>query len=137
MVRLAEFYLRDFSRFDRGVLHDELETYLDEMCSMEDFCELEGLGILAKKMVEKKKDVSYPLVYLLLKLALILLVATASVERSFSAMDIVKNQLRNRIEDDWMNDNLVTYIEKDVFDSVKNEAIMQCFQKMYPRRGQL
>ena len=104
---------------------------------MKDFCELEALGILAKKMVDKKKNVSYPLVYLLLKLALILPVATASIERSFSAMDIVKNRLRNRMEDDWMNDNLVTDIEKDVFDSVKNEAIMQRFQKMYPRRGQL
>ena len=28
-----------------------------------------------------------------------------------------------------MNDNLVTYIEKDIFDSVKNETIMQRFQK--------
>ena len=37
----------------------------------------------------------------------------------------------------WMNDNLVTYIEKDVFDSVKNEVIMQHFQKMYHRQGQL
>ena len=54
-------------------------------------------------------------------------VATTSVERSFSAMDIVKNRLRNRMKDDWMNDNLVTYIEKDVFNSVKNEIIMQRF----------
>ena len=48
-------------------------------------------------------------------LALILPVATATVERVFSAMNFVKNQLQNRMGDQWLNDNLVVYIEKDVF----------------------
>ena len=38
------------------------------------------------------------LVYKLLTLALVLSVATASVERSFSAMKIVKTSLRNKME---------------------------------------
>ena len=50
-------------------------------------------------MVEMKKNVSYPLVYSLMTLALILLVATTTVERVFSAMNIIKNQLRNQIGD--------------------------------------
>ena len=48
-------------------------------------------------MVEMKNDVSYPLVYSLVTLTLILLVVTATVERAFSAMNIIKNQLRNQI----------------------------------------
>ena len=56
----------------------------------------------------------YPLVYLLLTHALILPVATASVERVLSAINIVKNRLRNRMGDEWMNDNLIVYIEKIV-----------------------
>ena len=51
-------------------------------------------------MVETKKHIVYPLVYRLLKLALVLPVATATVERSFSAMRIVKTYLRNRLGDD-------------------------------------
>ena len=47
-------------------------------------------------------------------LVLTLPVATATVERSFSAMKYVKNELRNQIGDQWMNDCLVVYIEKDV-----------------------
>ena len=39
--------------------------------------------------------------------------------------------------DQWMNDCLVTYIEKDVFDSIDNELIMQRFQNMKSRRRQL
>ena len=43
-------------------------------------------------------------------LALILPVATTINERDFSVMNIIKNQLRNRIEDQWMNDCLERYI---------------------------
>ena len=81
-------------------------------------------------MVEKKTNVSYSLVYLLVTLALILLVATANIERAFSVMNIIKNRLRNQIGDQWMNDCLVTYIEKDIFKTIKCEEIMQWFQNM-------
>ena len=56
---------------------------------------------------------------------MILLTVTAPVERSFSAIKYVKNMLRNRMGDQWMNDYLGIYIEKDVFTSVDNEAIIQ------------
>jgi hypothetical protein len=39
-------------------------------------------------------------------------------------MNIVKNRLRNRIGDQWMNDYLITYIEKDIFKTISNEEIM-------------
>ena len=88
-------------------------------------------------MVEMKKNVSYPLVYSLVTLTLILPVATAIVEIAFLAMNIIKNQLRNRIGDQWMNDCLVIYIEKDIFKTIECEEIMQRFQNMKNRRGQL
>ena len=72
-----------------------------------------------------KKNVSYLLVYLLVTLTLILPVATATVERAFSAMNIIKNRLHNRIGDQWMNNCLVTYIEKDIFKTIECEEIMQ------------
>ncbi|XP_073264752.1 uncharacterized protein [Populus alba] len=52
-------------------------------------------------------------------------VATATVERVFSAMHIVKSRLRNKMGDKWMNDSFVVYIEKDIFDKIDNEAIMK------------
>ena len=63
-------------------------------------------------MVETKKNVVYPLVYLLVTLALTLPVVTATVERAFSAMKIVKNRLLSRMSDQWMNDSLIVYIER-------------------------
>ena len=88
-------------------------------------------------MVETRKIDVHPLVYRLITLALILPVAIATVERVFSAMNIVKNRLRNRIGEEWMSDSLVVYIEKEFSDRVTNEDIMQRFQKMKTRRHQL
>ena len=88
-------------------------------------------------MVEMKKNVSYPLVYSLVTLTLILPVATAIVEIAFSAINIIKNWLRNRIGDQWINNCSVTYIEKDIFKTIECKEIMQRFQNMKNRRGQL
>ncbi|KAJ9537272.1 hypothetical protein OSB04_030005 [Centaurea solstitialis] len=136
LVRLAQFYPNDYSEMEIMILDDQLETYILDMRTSSDFSNLNGIGDLAQKMVETKRDQVFPLVYLLIKLAFTLPVATATVERSFSAMHIVKNRLRNRMGDQWMNDNLVTYIEKDVLAEVKNEDIIDVFQKMKTRRGQ-
>ena len=66
-------------------------------------------------------------------LALILLVVTITVERAFSTMNIIKNRLRNQIGDQWINDCLVTYIQKYIFKTIKCEEIMQRFQNMKNR----
>ena len=84
-----------------------------------------------------RKHETYPLVYLLVKLDLTLLVATATVGRSFSAMKYIKNELHNRMRDRWMNDYLIVYIEKDVVCNIDNETIMQRSQNMKTRRRQL
>ena len=89
------------------------------------------------KMVESGKNIVFPLVYRLIELALVLPVATATVERVFSAMKIIKTDLRNRMGDEWMNDSMVVYIEREIFDTIKNEVILQRFQKMKARRIQL
>ncbi|XP_061368215.1 uncharacterized protein LOC133311216 [Gastrolobium bilobum] len=71
---------------------------------------------------------------LFVDLALVLPVATASVERVFSAMTFVKDKLRNRISDDWFNACMLTYVERDMFDNIDDEDIMQYFQRMKNRR---
>ena len=118
-------------------LDNQLETYIHDIQSTEEFSAFRGIEQLVEKMVEMKKNVSYPLVYSLVTLALILLVATATIKIVFSVMNIIKNWLRNQIGDQWMNDCLVTYIEKDIFKIIKCEEIMQRFQNMKNRWRQL
>jgi len=102
-----------------------------------EFASLKGISDLSKKLVATKRHITYSLVYRLLKLAMILLVATAIVKRAFSAMKIVKSRLRNQMGDEFLNDCFVTYIERDVFKKVDNELIIQRFHNMNHRREQL
>ncbi|XP_021984996.2 uncharacterized protein LOC110880864 [Helianthus annuus] len=137
LLRLAELYSEDFCGSDLGQLKIQLGRYISNVKSNEAFSNLRDIGELAKKMVEMKYHITYELVYRLIELALVLPIATAIVERSFSAMKYIKNNLRNKMDDDYLTDSLVCYVEKDIFAKVENEAILQRFQAMGPRRLQL
>ena len=95
LLRLAQFYPNDFSAIQLITLDNQLETYIIVIHFNEKFATLKGIGQLAKKLIEMKNDIVYLLLYLLVTLSLILPVATATVERAFLAMNIVKNHLRN------------------------------------------
>ncbi|CAN1149252.1 Zinc finger MYM-type protein 1 [Linum perenne] len=137
VLNLARFYPTEFSDVQIIFLEHQLETYIFDMQANDDFKGLKGIEELSMKMVKTKKHLVYPLVYLLLKMALILPVATASVERAFSAMTYVKNKLRNRMGDEFLCDCLISFIEKDVLDTLSNECILEYFQNMKTRRGSL
>ncbi|KAL2479685.1 Uncharacterized protein Adt_32651 [Abeliophyllum distichum] len=74
-------------------IEEQLETYIIDTRSDKDFRGLRGLGDIANKLVLTKKSEVYPLLYKLVALALILAVATVTVERVFFAMYYVKNRL--------------------------------------------
>ncbi|XP_018455197.1 uncharacterized protein LOC130496927 [Raphanus sativus] len=137
LVRLAELYPDDFSCVERRSLEQQLDIYLDNVKKDQRFFNLESIGDLARVLVETRKHLSHPLVYRLLKLCLILPVATASVERCFSAMNIVKTASRNSIGDEFLSDCLVCFIEKQILDTVTNETIIKRFQSMSERRVHL
>ncbi|KAI5684159.1 hypothetical protein M9H77_05387 [Catharanthus roseus] len=139
LLRLSELYSDDFSIADKFELKAQLNTYISYMRSSVGtaFSGLSDIGDLAKKMVEMKIHEFFNLVYRLVELALVLPVATATVERSFSAMKMIKNDLRNRIGDEFLNDSLLCYVEQEIFMSIENEDILQRFQNMQTRRIKL
>ncbi|KAL8095934.1 hypothetical protein AgCh_037060 [Apium graveolens] len=97
LVRFARLNPTEFSEINLIELEWSLYTYFKDVSHDQRFEELGGILGLAKKIVETGKNIVHPTIYKLLKLALLLPVATAGVERSFSAMNIVKTRLRNRI----------------------------------------
>nr|XP_016442918.1 PREDICTED: uncharacterized protein LOC107768311 [Nicotiana tabacum] len=138
ILRLTELYPDDFDKYSIVDLRFQLENYIVDVRDHDKrFSDLKGLGDLSKKLVETKKHGTYPLVFRLVKFALILPVAIATVERAFSTMKLIKTDLRNRMDDELLSGCLVPYIEKDVFCNVSNEAIMNTFQNMKTRRGEL
>ena len=52
-------------------------------------------------------------------------------------MKLVKTDLRNRIPDDFLNVALICAIEKEAHANVKNEDVIDHFQKMKTRRRQI
>jgi hypothetical protein len=45
----------------------------------------------------------------------------ASVERIFLALNIIKTYLRNKMGDEWLNDLMICYNEKEIFRKIDNE----------------
>ncbi|KAK1363221.1 zinc finger MYM-type protein 1-like [Heracleum sosnowskyi] len=134
LIKFSKFYPSKFYPTQIMELEWALPVYFEDVSHDDRFSILNGIAGLAKKMVETGKHLIHRLVYLLVKLAMLLPVATTGVERSFSSMNIVKTRLRNRIGDEWLNDILVTYVECDIFLTVKTEDVLQRFQNMKPRR---
>jgi hypothetical protein len=137
LARLGDLYDQDFSVLDRAMLREQLETYIIHVRRNTAFVTCEDIASLSIKMVHTEKHVVFPLVYKLIELALLLPVSTASVERTFSAMNIIKRELRNKIEDDWMNDLMVCYMEKEIFMSLDDETITRRFQRIKKRKMEL
>lgn len=137
LIHLATMYPEDFSHTDHMYLESQLRNYIHVMQYDPRFSSIENLSTLALRLVETDFHRIFPLVYRLIELALVLPVATATVERVFSAMKIVKTDLRNRMGDELMNDSLVVYIEKRIFATINNESILRRFQNMKSRRMQL
>ncbi|XP_024963682.1 uncharacterized protein LOC112503942 [Cynara cardunculus var. scolymus] len=137
LLKLSELYPQDFSHMERITLEKQLNMYYLIVRQDKRFVNLSGIAELARLLVETKKHQTYPLVYRLLKLALVLPVATATVERCFSAMKIVKSDLRNKIGDEFLNAAIICTIEKEALLAVSNDDVITQFQKMKSRRAQL
>ncbi|XP_022871640.1 zinc finger MYM-type protein 1-like [Olea europaea var. sylvestris] len=137
LVRLAQLYPMDFNSKEILLLRPQLDKFLMLVRMDETFFNLKSISCVAQKLVETRSSCYFPLVYRLITLVLILPVATASVERVLSAMNLIKNDLHNKMGDELLNDNLVVYMERDLFMKLENETILQRFQNMRPRRIQL
>jgi hypothetical protein len=63
-------------------------------------------------------------------------VSTATTERAFSAMKIIKTRLRNKIEDDFLANSLVIYIEMEIAEIFDLDSILDDFVLLKDRKVQ-
>nr|KAJ0213818.1 hypothetical protein LSAT_V11C400223710 [Lactuca sativa] len=120
-------YPKEFpTEYHRRLVEVKLGNYIKDVREDERFNDLKNIGDFAKKSVEVKNHIISPKIYLLVKLTLILPVAIASVERVFSAMKLIKTDIRNKMSDQFLSDSLVS-----------NDTIVKMFQDIRPRRIQL
>ena len=130
LVKLAtKFYASDFTSDELARLPWQLNMYVANVRRDERFQNLKNLCEISIMLVETKKHEQYHIVYKLLMLVLILPVATTSVERIFYSMSYAKNKLRNKMGDEYLNNCLVTFVEREFFNQVKDEDVIKLFQK--------
>ena len=137
LVKLAGFYPHDFDFEEMNQLPFQLNHYISYVSKDEKFTNLKGLAELSMMLVKTDRVHRYELVYRLLKLVLILPVATAGVERVFSSMNYIKIKLRSKMGQKYLNDCLVTFIEREFFLQAKDKDIIAYFQNIKRRKVNL
>ncbi|CAI0422395.1 unnamed protein product [Linum tenue] len=132
-----KYYPLDFSEkeidrlaFQLKIFHGTARTHpaLENLSSVAELCH--GLA-------ESGKAKDFDLVDRLIRLVLTLPVSTASGERAFSAMKLVKTKLRNKMSDDFLADGLIIYIERDIVDTFSLDDILSDFIDLKERRVRL
>ena len=61
-------------------------------------------------------------------------ISTATTERVFSTMKVVKTNLQNKMENDFLTDSLMLYIEKDIASTFSLDSIVNDFEDLKERR---
>ena len=96
LVKLAGFYPHDFYFQERNQLRFQLHNYINDVRNDENFKNLRSLADLSMMLVKRNMVSRYDIVYKLLKLVLVLPVATAGVERIFSAKKNYQKQVKKQ-----------------------------------------
>ncbi|TVU32376.1 hypothetical protein EJB05_24105 [Eragrostis curvula] len=130
LARLADIYSEDFLRDDCAIIKDQLEAYNCHVKRHVEFSTCHDIASLAAKMVETKLHLTFPLVYRLIELALLLPMATASIERMSSAVNLIPTEMCDEIPIDWLSDFALCHIEDEIFKGIKAERIMERLQSM-------
>ena len=66
----------------------------------------------------------------MVRFVLTLLVSTATTEQAFSAMKVIKTNLQNKMENDFLMDSLILYIEKDITSTFSLDSIIDDFEDL-------
>ncbi|XP_020243661.1 uncharacterized protein LOC109821915 [Asparagus officinalis] len=139
LCKLAKkYYPQDFSEMEINYqLRHQLQHYEHDMRCDPDFQNITTLSRLCQKLVSKGKSKRYPLIDRLIRLVLTLPVLTASTERAFSAMKLIKISLRNKMGDELLANNMILYIEKEITSSLDTEEMVEEFDSRHTRRARL
>ncbi|XP_074327361.1 uncharacterized protein LOC141665279 [Apium graveolens] len=138
ICKLVEnFYPGNFLGDEKIHLKCELQHYGLDVPVHPDLKNLSTPGDLCHGFVTTEKAYMYPLVDRLLKLVLTLPASTATSERAFSAMKIVKTCPRNRMEDEFLIAYLFLYIEKEIAEIISIDEIINSFYLIKERHTHL
>lgn len=110
------------------------ENFLTELKVFYASYTLPSSHVSARVKCLKENDVEsiFPNLTLLLKTYATIPVTTASVERSFSKLKLIKTELRNRCGQKRLSDLMLISIERDI--PIDNNEVIDIYKQMQKRR---
>ncbi|XP_020253916.1 uncharacterized protein LOC109830977 [Asparagus officinalis] len=133
---IVKFYAQDFTSEEKESLKMQLKHYEHNVVKgWSDFKNsFNAISELGQWLVKTNKSATYDLIFRVIVLVLTLPVSTATAERSFSAMNIVKTRLRSKMEDAFLSDALMVFIEREIAKSLSIDDIIEDFKNFKERR---
>ncbi|XP_052199556.1 uncharacterized protein LOC127806362 [Diospyros lotus] len=132
-----EFYPLDFNKEEIPDLKRQLDHYKFDVIRNQQFQNLNSLPQLCRMLVEMKKSQHYFLIDRLIRLVLTLPVSTATTERAFSGMKLIKTSLRNKMENEFLANTMIIYIEREIALGIDTEILIDKFELLGNRRLRL
>ena len=128
------FYPQDFTNYDKQVLEKKFYHFEHNVIQDPEFKKLNSLSELCQWLARTGNLEYYKLVYRMVRFVLTLLVFTATTKQTFSAMKVIKTNFRNKMENDFLTDSLLLYIEKDIASTFSLDSIVDDFEDLKERR---
>ncbi|KAL9691969.1 hypothetical protein QQ045_012397 [Rhodiola kirilowii] len=128
LLLALKFYPSDFSEHDMVALNTECGFFALSIPRDLRFANLNSISDVCRLLVEHGKSTFYPMIYRLICLILTLPVSIATTERAFSSMNIIKSTLRNKMNDEFLDDLMVLYVERTFADYISNDAMIAEFE---------
>ena len=111
-------------------MESQLQHYELDVIKHPDFQNMSTISELCRGLKFLGKSKIYFLIDRLIRLVLTLPVFTATTERVFSTMKLLKTRFYNRMVDKFLADNMTVYIEKEIVGNFTIEMIIDEFYSM-------
>ncbi|KAH9742796.1 TTF-type domain-containing protein [Citrus sinensis] len=112
-----KFYRDDFTDNEKIYLRVQLDHYNYNVVQDPKFKNLSSLSDLCQWLIRTRRSSIYPLFYKIIVLVLTL-----------------PTRLRNKMDDDFLTDTLITYIERDIANKISMESVINDFRDMKERK---
>uniref|UniRef100_A0ACD5W4Q1 Uncharacterized protein n=1 Tax=Avena sativa TaxID=4498 RepID=A0ACD5W4Q1_AVESA len=120
---VKKYYPADFSQQEIYGLEQQLKHFVVDVFTGNEMKKVSTLTKLCHFLVESGRDSIYNLIDRLLRLLVTLPVSTASAERAFSTLKIIKTRLRNKMEDEFLANSSLVNIEREIAEKYNYEDI--------------
>jgi hypothetical protein len=131
---VEKYYLAYFNQQERIGLEYQLNHFVVEASRTDDLKRIATLAELCQCLIDTGRHRVFHLVDRFLRLLLTLPVSTSSAERAFSTLKIIKTRLRNKMEDDFLSNNMIVHIEGKLLKDYSYEDIIADFNDVKDRK---